>query len=264
MIQCVGSRNEERPYCSRICCVQRRQERHRHKGTITGNGRGNPFQGYDDLRLSRKVLSQGEKARGEVHPVRESGAPCGGGKGRAPSACAPYDPSVMEEVAFKTDFLALSSAVIPRENQGLATLLKVPRTNEGFFLEAHMKLRPVDFASDGMFLAGLCHSPKNLRETIAQAEGAVARAITILSKEKVAAGGIVAHVEGDLCAACLTCVRVCPYSVPVINEKGEAEIDISKCKGCGSCAAECPAKAIDLMHYRDIQIIGKEQALCAE
>ena len=95
-----------------------------------------------------------------------------------------------------------------------------------------------------------------------QAEGAVARALTILSKDKMAVGGVVAVVEGDKCAACLTCVRTCPYSVPVINEKGEAEIDISKCKGCGSCVAECPAKAIDLMHYRDAQLIEKTKALC--
>jgi len=174
-----------------------------------------------------------------------------------------HDPSVMEEITFKTDILILSSAVIPRDNQELATLLKAPRTNEGFFLEAHMKLRPVDFASDGMFLSGLCHSPKNMRESIAQAEAAVARAATILAKDRMAAGGIIARVEGEKCAACLTCVRVCPYNVPVINEKGEAEIDISKCKGCGSCAAECPAKAIDLMHYRDEQLVEKAGALCA-
>ena len=93
-----------------------------------------------------------------------------------------YDPSVMEEIAFKTDFLALSSAVIPRDNKELATLLKVPRTNEGFFLEAHMKFRPVDFASDGMFLSRPCHSPKNLKESISQAEGAVARAIRSFQK----------------------------------------------------------------------------------
>ncbi len=142
-------------------------------------------------------------------------------------------------------------------------MLKIPRTNEGFFLEAHMKLRPVDFASDGIFLCGTAHAPKTIKETIAQAEGSVARALTILSKDKVAAGGVVAHVYGEKCAACLTCVRTCPYSVPVINEKGEAEIDISKCKGCGSCAAECPAKAIDLMHYRDEQLEGKVRALCA-
>jgi heterodisulfide reductase subunit A-like polyferredoxin len=170
----------------------------------------------------------------------------------------------MEEISFTTDLLALSCAIVPRDNSAIATLLKVPRTMEGFFLEAHMKLRPVDFASDGMFLAGLCHSPKNIRESIAQAEAAVARGLTILSKDQIAAGGIVAIVEPEKCAACLTCVRVCPYSVPVINDKGEAEIDISKCKGCGSCVAECPAKAIDLMHYRDAQLIGKARALFSE
>jgi heterodisulfide reductase subunit A-like polyferredoxin len=126
-----------------------------------------------------------------------------------------------------------------------------------------MKLRPVDFASDGIFLCGLAHSPKNIQECIAQAEAAAARAITILSKEKMAVGGVVAHVEGEKCAACLTCVRACPYAAPFINENGEAEIDISKCKGCGSCVAECPAKAIDLMHYRDAQITEKIKALCA-
>jgi len=263
MIQCVGSRNEERPYCSRICCTSA------VKNAIAIKEESPET---DVVILFRDMMTYGflekyylkarrlgvrfvrfDKSRPPVMEVKD---------GAMVLRC--YDPSVMEEVEFRTDFLALSSAVIPRDNKELATLLKLPRTNEGFFLEAHMKLRPVDFASDGMFVAGLCHSPKNLKESISQAEGAVARAMTILSKEKVAAGGVVAHVEGEQCAACLTCVRVCPYSVPVINEKGEAEIDISKCKGCGSCAAECPAKAIDLMHYKDVQIIEKEQALCAE
>jgi len=263
MIQCVGSRNEERPYCSRICCTSA------VKNAIVIKEKSPET---DVVILFRDMMTYGflekyylkarrlgvrfvrfDKSRPPVMEVKD---------GAMMLRC--YDPSVMEEVEFRTDFLALSSAVIPRDNKELATLLKLPRTNEGFFLEAHMKLRPVDFASDGMFVAGLCHSPKNLKESISQAEGAVARAMTILSKEKVAAGGVVAHVEGEQCAACLTCVRVCPYSVPVINEKGEAEIDISKCKGCGSCAAECPAKAIDLMHYKDVQIIEKEQALCAE
>ena len=156
----------------------------------------------------------------------------------------------------------MSAATIARENEELANLLKVPRTPEGFFLEAHMKLRPVDFASDGIYLCGLAHSPKNIRETITQAEAAVAKACTLLSKEQILVGGVVAEVQARKCAACLTCVRACPYSVPVINAKGEAEIDISKCKGCGTCAAECPAKAIDLMHYTrctDYREIGRRE-----
>ena len=159
------------------------------------------------------------------------------------------------------DLVVLSAATIPRENEELATMLKVPRTMEGFFLEAHMKLRPVDFATDGMYLAGGAHGPKLISETITQANAAAARACTILSKEKMLVGGVVAVVEGERCAACLTCVRVCPYEVPVINVKGEAEIDLAKCKGCGSCAAECPARAIELMHFRDPQLWAKCEAL---
>ena len=140
-------------------------------------------------------------------------------------------------------------------------MLKVPRTAEGFFLEAHMKLRPVDFATDGLYLAGSAHGPKLISESISQASATVSRACTILSKEKILVGGVVAMVEGERCAACLTCVRVCPYSVPVINAKGEAEIDLVKCKGCGSCVAECPARAIELMHFRDGQLWAKSQAL---
>ena len=263
MVQCVGSRNEERPYCGRVCCstavkngIMLKEERPDVDVVIL----------YRDIRTYGFLEKYYLKARRlGVRFIRfDTSTPPALEKRDGSLYMTCYDPSIMEQIMFRTDLVALSSAVIPRENKDLATLLKVPRTNEGFFLEAHMKLRPVDFASDGMFLCGLAHSPKNILESIAQAEGAVARAITILSKDRIAVGGVVAHVEGDKCAACLTCVRVCPYSIPVINEQGEAEIDISKCKGCGSCAAECPAKAIDLMHYRDIQIVEKMKALCGD
>jgi heterodisulfide reductase subunit A-like polyferredoxin len=263
MIQCVGSRNDERPYCSRICCSTA------IKNAITLKEQRPET---DVVIFYRDIMTYGflekyylKARRLGIRFVRyEKASPPVLARAGGVLTVTCYDPSVNEEINFGADLLALSSATIPRENGKLATLLKVPRTMEGFFLEAHMKLRPVDFASDGMYLAGLCHSPKNIRESIAQAEAAVARGITILSKDQVAAGGIVARVEPEKCAACLTCVRICPYSVPIINDKGEAEIDISKCKGCGSCAAECPAKAIDLMHYRDVQIMGKAKALFSE
>jgi heterodisulfide reductase subunit A-like polyferredoxin len=261
MIQCVGSRNEERPYCSRVCCstaiknaIALKEKRPEADVVVL----------YRDIRtygfLERYYL---EARRLGVRFIRydTSAQPVLERKGGALTLTC-YDPSIMESISFNADLIVLSSAIVPSDNKDLATLLKLPRTNEGFFLEAHMKLRPVDLASDGMFLCGIAHSPKNIKETIIQAEGAAARAITILSKEKMAVGGVVARVDGEKCAACLTCVRACPYSVPVINEQGEAEIDISKCKGCGTCAAECPAKAIDLMHYSDIQLEEKVKALC--
>jgi heterodisulfide reductase subunit A len=262
MIQCVGSRNEERPYCSRICC-----------STAIKNALHLKEQdpNRDVVILYRDIMTYGflekyylKARRAGVRFVRydkEKPPVLDTTNGRLVLTC--FDPSIMEELKLEADLLALSSAVIPRKNEELSMLLKCARTNEGFFLEAHMKLRPVDFASDGLYLCGLAHSPKNIRESITQAEAAVAKACTILAKDKLMVGGVVADVTGDKCAACLSCVRVCPYHVPVINEKGEAEIDISKCKGCGTCASECPAKAIELMHYRDVQIVEKAGALVA-
>ncbi|MGD0230702.1 MAG: FAD-dependent oxidoreductase [Syntrophorhabdales bacterium] len=263
MIQCVGSRNETRPYCSRVCCSSAIKNALAIKEADPGT---------DVVILFRDIMTYGflekyylKARRAGVRFMRydkERPPVLTKANGRLALSC--YDPSVMEELTFETDLLALSAATIATQNEELGNLLKVPRTAEGFFLEAHMKLRPVDFASDGIYLCGLAHSPKNIRETITQAEAAVAKACTILTKEQILVGGIVAEVQAEKCAACLTCVRACPYGVPVINAKGEAEIDISKCKGCGTCVAECPAKAIELMHYRDIQIIEKSGAMLAE
>jgi heterodisulfide reductase subunit A-like polyferredoxin len=172
------------------------------------------------------------------------------------------DPMLDLPLALHPDLLVLSEGVVPNEgSKELANLFKFPLTLDGFFLEAHVKLRPVDFASDGLYLCGMAHYPKSINETIAQAEAASARAATILSQEMLQVGGVIAVVEGEKCAACLTCVRVCPYTVPVINAKGEAEIDLAKCKGCGSCVAECPARAIELMHYKDHQLQDKCRAV---
>ncbi len=142
---------------------------------------------------------------------------------------------------------------------------------DGFFLEAHVKLRPVDFSSDGIFMAGLAHYPKLLDESIIQAQAAAARAAVLLSQDTLDTGGRVAVVDETLCVGCLTCVRTCPYSAPHIaanltgvgNILGAAQIEAAVCHGCGSCAAACPAKAIDLMHYTDAQMLPKVDALFA-
>jgi heterodisulfide reductase subunit A len=140
-------------------------------------------------------------------------------------------------------------------------MLRVPRSEAGFFIEAHAKLRPVDFATEGVFLAGLAHGPKNIPETIAQAKAAVSRAATILSRDKLRLSGVVSQVEPDHCAVCLTCVRACPYGVPMINEQHAAEINPALCQGCGICVAECPAQTISLGHFRDQQLKAKIGAL---
>jgi heterodisulfide reductase subunit A len=264
MIQCVGPWDMDPSksfYCSRICCnvaiknAIRMKELH-PEASITilykdmrtygfkesfytkAREKGVLFVRFDDKKKPSVSLSDGELM------------------------VQLEDPMLHLPLVFHPDLLVLSEAVVPNEgSKELANFFKFPLTLDGFFLEAHVKLRPVDFATDGLYLCGMAHYPKSINETIAQAEAASARAATILSQEVLQVGGVVAVVEGERCAACLTCVRVCPYSVPVINAKGEAEIDLAKCKGCGSCAAECPARAIELMHFRDPQLQAKCEAL---
>jgi heterodisulfide reductase subunit A-like polyferredoxin len=165
------------------------------------------------------------------------------------------------DVAISADAVVLASAVLPHENRELFELFKVPVNADGFLNEAHAKLRPVDFSSDGIFLAGLAHYPKSLDETIAQAQAAVARTSVILSRDHIMVGGVVAeNIHPEQCARCLVCVRNCPYDVPRIKE-GHAWIDPALCHGCGICAAECPAKAIELRWYEDDQIMCKLDAV---
>jgi heterodisulfide reductase subunit A-like polyferredoxin len=168
-----------------------------------------------------------------------------------------YNPVLRENLSLYPDLLALSAATVPADTAELASMLKVPRTADGFFLEAHMKLRPVDFASEGIYLCGVAHSPKLVEESLSQACAAVSRACTVLAKDQIQVGGVVSVVDPEKCAACLTCVRVCPYNVPVINKDGVAEIEMAMCHGCGICASECPGKAIKLQHFTDEQILAK-------
>jgi heterodisulfide reductase subunit A-like polyferredoxin len=160
--------------------------------------------------------------------------------------------------------------IVPSDGaKELATRLKAPVDLDGFFMEAHVKLRPVDFATDGFFLAGMAHYPKLLGESIAQAQAAAARAATILSRDTLEVGGIVAPVDETERVGCLTCVRICPYDVPQIRAdlsgvggtKGAAYIEPAQCHGCGICVGECPARAIQLLHYQDAQMEAKVAAL---
>jgi heterodisulfide reductase subunit A-like polyferredoxin len=264
MIQCAGPWDVDPSksfYCSRICCsvaiknATRMKELHPEASIIIL---------YKDMRTYGFKESFYTKAREEgvlfvrFDDKKKPSVSISDGK----LTVQLEDPMLHLPLTLHPDLLVLSEAVVPNEgSKELANIFKFPLTLDGFFLEAHVKLRPVDFATDGLYLCGMAHYPKSINETIAQAEAASARAATILSQEVLQVGGVVAVVEGERCAACLTCVRVCPYNVPVINAKGEAEIDLAKCKGCGSCAAECPARAIELMHFRDPQLWAKVQAL---
>ena len=256
MIQCVGSRNEERPYCSRVCCAEAVKNALTLKAL---NPKARVTILYRDMRMygtleedyarARKAgirfLRYEEDRKPEVTPK----------DGRLEVTF--YNPILRENLTLRPDLLVLSAATIPADTAELASMLKVPRTADGFFLEAHMKLRPVDFASEGLYLCGIAHAPKTIEESLSQASAAVARACTILAKDEIQISGVVSVVDADKCAACLTCVRVCPYNVPVINKEGVAEIEAAMCHGCGICASECPGKAIKLQHFTDEQVMAK-------
>jgi heterodisulfide reductase subunit A len=183
------------------------------------------------------------------------------------------DPILDKSLTFTPDLLALSMAVMPAEsNPGLARLLNVPLSSEGFFMEAHLKLRPMDFYREGVFLAGIAHYPKFIEETIAQALATAGRAMTILTKNQLEVGGTIAIVDQEKCVGCLTCVRTCPFHVPQMDARatgvggiaGAAYIEPSLCTGCGTCTSECPANAIQLRHYRDDQIVVAEESILGQ
>ena len=260
MVQCVGSRNEERPYCSRVCCAEAVKNALSIKAL---NPKTRVIILYRDMRMYGFLEEHYARARhAGVRFVRyeETRKPQVSAANGALELAA-YNPVLRESVSFHPDLLVLSTATVPADTVQLAATLKVPRTTDGFFLEAHMKLRPVDFASEGIYLCGMAHSPKLIDESLSQASAAVSRACTILSRETIQVGGVVSVVDQEKCAACLSCVRVCPYNVPTINAEGAAEIEVAKCQGCGLCASECPAKAITLQHFTDEQIIARCEAI---
>jgi heterodisulfide reductase subunit A-like polyferredoxin len=158
--------------------------------------------------------------------------------------------------------LTLSAAVEAEDTDELAGVMKLNRNPEGFFIEAHVKLRPVDMPSEGVFLCGTAHGPKLITETIAQASAAASRAVTFLAKDGIKLSAIKAKVDTEHCVKCLTCVRSCPFEVPVFNQaEGEIQIDEALCHGCGVCACVCPRQTIQLGYYEDEQITCKIDAL---
>jgi len=250
MIQCVGSRDEKRPYCSRICCTKAISQAVKLKEI---NPRVNVVVLYRDIRTHgfhedryREARSKGVlfiryklKNKPLVTPLELDG--------KNIIQVSVVDRVLNEQIKINADMLVLATAVLPAEtNPKLSQIFRVPMDPDGFFLEAHMKLRPVDFTSEGVFLAGLAHSPKSIGGSIAQSKAAAGRASIILGRSKLESKGLTAVVDKDKCQACITCIRLCPFNAPKIKEDHKAEIEAVLCQGCGTCAGECPNKAITL------------------
>jgi heterodisulfide reductase subunit A2 len=255
MIQCVEQRNTERPYCSRVCCTSAVKNSLELKKRYP---QAKIIVLYRDMRTYgfREAAYREAREKGVLFVRYEPEQPPelalnGGLKLNV------RELSLGRDLNLEPDLVVLAAPMIPRADRTeLSELLRVPLNADGFFLEAHMKLRPVDFASEGLFLCGTAHAPKFLTETIAQASAVAGRAASILSKKKMPVGGQIAWVDPDKCISCMTCVHVCPYMAPAINEFNKAEVQGATCMGCGSCSAECPSKAITLRHFYDSQILA--------
>ncbi|RLC54195.1 MAG: heterodisulfide reductase [Candidatus Cloacimonadota bacterium] len=267
MIQCVGSREPDKMYCSRICCTKA------VKNAITLKKKFpnvNTYVAYRDIRtygfrekyytelrdLGTMFVHYDLNKKPEVSLVDEWDPD-------SQVNVTIFDPIMDKEVEVKADLLVLATAVDARkDNIDLARMLKVPLNSDGMYLEAHVKLRPVDFATEGVFVAGLAHSPKDIDESITQAKAAASRALTFLNKKAILAEGTICEVRDERCTGCGYCEQICAYSaIEVDEEKGIAVVNDALCKGCGACVASCRCAALDLRGFSNEQLFSAFDAL---
>lgn len=260
MIQCVGARNSEREYCGRTCCVDAVKNATRIK---KANSNTNVFVLYRDMRTYGVMEKLYENARdlGVLFIKYEAQDPP---KVQGGSVIV-HDTMLNKDIEITSDLVVLSTPLIAGENEEINQLFKIPLDKNKFFLEAHPKLRPVDFATDGVFLCGSAQGPKLIDEAISQASAAASRACTILSRKFIETEGAISIVNEAKCIGCGTCITMCPYNAPSLYDvivKAEevtyttkkSKINAAACKGCGSCAAACPAGAINSQHFSSREI----------
>jgi len=262
MIQCVDSREGDHNYCSRVCCGEAVKNALRFK---RGYPRANVSVLYRDVRtygLNEDHYTEARKQgvlflRYSVERKPELS------KENGEFVVTLYDEILRREIAVQAELLVLSVGIdAPQSNRQIAGLLKVPLNQDGFFLEAHVKLRPVDFATDGVFVCGLAHGPKYARESVTQALAAAGRALTVLSRSHISAHAATARVDDKRCTGCGLCVEVCPYgAIELDTARDTAVVNALLCKGCGSCAATCFSGAIDVSGFSNRQIIREFEEL---
>ncbi len=257
-IQCVGSREPERPYCSKVCCT------HTIKAALACKKRNpemNVFVLYRDIRTygRREVLYKQAREQGVIfiRYEREN-------KPRVRSAAhgmlvTTRDHILDIDIELRVDLLVLAAAIVPTENEALAQMFKLGRNSDHFFNEAHAKLRPVEFATAGIFLAGMAHYPKPIEESITQAAAAASRAAVTLSQDSITVAGVVSQVQQFMCRGCGECERACPFNAIGIEMGSDgskiAVVKEALCKGCGMCAVACPTGAASVRHYHDEEVL---------
>jgi len=263
IIHCVGARDEHsNEYCSRVCCMYALKHAH----LVRDKTDAQVYEFYMDIRAAGKAYEEFYKRvqEEEVYFVR----------GRPAEVTVLEDGQLMvlaedtilgEPVSVKVDMVILGAAMVPQADAGeVASAFGIGRSQDGFFLEAHPKLRPVDTNTDGIFLAGACQAPRDVPDTVAHANAAAAQCLSLLSRGEVTISPTVAVIDEKLCSGCRVCIALCPYgaiSFVPHDDTGTAQVNEALCKGCGTCVAACPAGAIRARHFTDQQIYAEIEGL---
>jgi len=271
MIQCVGCRNEDRNYCSRVCCSQAIKNALKLKEI---NPEMRIYILFRDMRTyglredyyreasekDVRFIRYEPEDKPQVEAVEEGG--------KSILRVTVPDPILGQRLELDADVLSLAAAVIPSASTNeVAGFFKVTLSPDDFFKEAHVKLKPVEFAADGVYLCGMAHYPKHIQETITQAYGAAGRILTLLSHDTVIASGSVCEVKENDCVSCGACITACTYGAIEFRDtpKGKkAWVNPVLCKGDGLCNAKCPTNAIVLKHFTDEELLSQIDAAITE
>jgi len=259
-IQCVGSRIKDRPYCSKVCCT------HSVKNALllkTLKPELDVFVLYRDMRTYglREELYREARAKGVAFIRFDVDKELTVSQDNDTLAVQCFSTMFQRKIEIKPDLLVLATAVVPPRDNSVATLFKVPLNDDGFFVEAHVKLQPIDFATKGVYVCGLAHAPKPVDEAVAQGLGAASRAATFLSKKKVFGNAVVSGIDERLCRGCRKCQEACPYqAIDFLEDPIVCRVNPAVCTGCGSCAAACPTGAASVFHFDDEKVLTMVKA----
>ena len=263
IFHCIGSRDKNNyEHCSRVCCMYSLKFAHLFKEKTSAD----VYQFYIDMRAAGKGYEEfyNRIIEEDVKFIRGKGARVAASVDEPGRLIVEAEDTITGKfIKLPVDMVVLSPAMIPRSDaRDIARLFNLSTDKQGFFMERHPKLAPLSTMSEGIFIAGVCQSPKDIPDTVAQANGAAAEALTIVVKDKMELEATTAMVNPASCCACQNCVRVCPYGAPFFNEqKGVSEINEALCKGCGLCASVCPTGAIIARHFTNDQVLAEMEGL---